>query len=162
MICAALGMQAQAKYVVAGATTLLGENWNTGTEVNVMTTADNGATYTLIKEGVKLQKGNNYEFKVVKVEDGETWYGTGDDGQTNYSVAVESDGEYTITFTFTVETSTATYVATKTGEAEFGEDVWTLVGSSVLCGKSWDLEDADGVTNSPLLTRLPTHWLRRT
>ena len=146
MFCAALGMQAQDKYVVAGASTLLGENWNADTEINVMTTADNGATYTLEKQGVKLQKGNNYEFKVVKVEgENKTWYGTGDDGNTNYSLAVEADGEYKVTFTFDVISTTATCEATKTGEAVFDEDVWTLVGSSVLCGKSWDLEDADGV-----------------
>jgi len=146
MLCAAVGMQAQEKYVVAGAGTLLGESWNADTEVNVMTTADNGDTYTLVKEGVKLQKGNNYEFKVVKVEgDNKTWYGTGDDGNTNYSLAVEADGEYKVTFTFDVISTTATCEATKTGEAVFDEDVWTLVGSSVLCGKSWDLEDADGV-----------------
>lgn len=146
MLCAAVGMQAQEKYVVAGASTLLGESWNADTEVNVMTTADEGFTYTLVKEGVKLQKGNNYEFKVVKVEgDNKTWYGTGDDGNTNYSMAVEADGEYKVTFTFDVISTTATCEATKTGEAVFDEDVWTLVGSSVLCGKSWDLEDADGV-----------------
>ena len=147
MFCAALGMQAQDKYVVAGASTLLGENWNADTEINVMTTADNGATYTLEKQGVKLQKGNNYEFKVVKVEGegNKIWYGAGEDGNANYSVAVEADGEYTVKFTFTVETTTASCEATKTGEAQFEEDVWTLVGSSVLCGKSWDLEDADGV-----------------
>ena len=87
MFCAALGMQAQDKYVVAGASTLLGENWNADTEINVMTTADNGATYTLEKQGVKLQKGNNYEFKVVKVEGegNKTWYGAGEDGNAGVS-----------------------------------------------------------------------------
>jgi hypothetical protein len=148
VLAAALGMQADDKYVVAGAESLLGENWNANTEVNVMATSDNGATYTLEKTGVKLRKGANYEFQIVKVDgpaDNEkTWYGTGEEGKTNYAVKVDADGEYTVKFTFTVATTTASSEATKTGEAEFGEDVWTLVGSSVFCGNSWDLVDAEG------------------
>ena len=146
MLAAVLGMQAQDKYVVAGAETLTGENWNADTEVNVMTTTDNGATYTLQKTGVKLKAGNNYEYKVVKDADGnKTWYGTGEDGNANYTVAVAEDGEYTVTFKFDVANTVASAETLKTGEATFEDDVWTLVGSSVLCGKSWDLEDADGV-----------------
>ena len=146
MLAAVLGMQAQDKYVVAGAESLTGENWNSDTELNVMTTADNGVTYSLQKTGIKLKKGNNYEYKVVKItgEGEKTWYGTGDDGNANYTVSVGEDGEYTVVFTFNTTSETASSVASKTGEASFEDDVWTLVGSSVLCGKSWDLEDADG------------------
>lgn len=146
MLAAVLGMQAQDKYVVAGAESLTGENWNSDTELNVMTTADNGVTYSLQKTGIKLKKGNNYEYKVVKItgEGEKTWYGTGDDGNANYTVSVGEDGEYTVVFTFNTTSGTASSVASKTGEASFEDDVWTLVGSSVLCGKSWDLEDADG------------------
>ncbi len=146
MLAATLGMQAQETWVVAGSEALLGEDWNADTEINVMTSTDGGTTFTLTKEGCKLQKGFSYEYKIVKrTENSKEWYGAGENhGDPNYNVTVTENGEYKVTFTFKVAEETAEAAYVKTGEAEFEEGTWTLVGSSVLCGKSWDLEDAEG------------------
>ena len=137
MLAATLGMQAQDTWTVAGAEALLGENWVGASTVNVMSTSDNGATYTLVKEGIKLRKDTPYEYKIVK--NGSEWYGAGENhGDPNYSLTVEENGIYTVTFTFNVAEEKADANAVKTGEAEFADKTWTVTGVSAICGNSWD------------------------
>ena len=98
MMVAALSVQAQDTYLVAGVESLLGVNWDGSAEANKMTTSDDGVTYVLTKTGVKLRKSTAYEFKIVK--NGSEWIG--DSNGQNLSFKPDADGEYTVKFTFTV------------------------------------------------------------
>ena len=65
MLTAALGMQAQDTWTVAGTEALCGSNWNVEDEANNMTSAD-GKIYTWEKKDVAMKAGAKYEFKIVK------------------------------------------------------------------------------------------------
>ena len=52
-------------WTIAGDSNLMGSNWDVTDTSNDMTTAD-GVTYTLVKEGVVIEKGVTYEYKVAK------------------------------------------------------------------------------------------------
>lgn len=133
-----VGAWAEDTYVVAGVTPLCGSNWSATDEANQMTTTDN-VNYTLVKEGLKLQKNTDYEYKVVK--NGSEWIGIGGD---NVKLTVEEDGEYTVTFSFSTETQTPSAVAVKTGDAQFAEKTWTVAGSSAaLLGSEWAPTNTD-------------------
>ena len=92
----AMTMQAADYYRVVGVSTVLGSNWNTGDANNDMTETSSG-TYTLVKKGVSLTSGTNYEYKIIK-------NGAYSNGQWplkgNASFSVNSTGLYDVTFTF--------------------------------------------------------------
>ena len=122
-ICMVLTANAEDTYVVAGSSILLGSNWN-GTDTNNQMTSTDGLTYTLVKEGVKLEANINYEYKIVK--NGSEWYPA-----KNQIVAVEKTGIYTITFTYNVNDGMPTVSTTKTGDAEATKHTYTVIGSFV-------------------------------
>jgi hypothetical protein len=132
MLTAALGMQAQDTYTVAGTEALMGSNWNPEDTNNDMTSAD-GKTYTLVKQDVSLKAGGKYEYKVLKNRSWDTSYPS-----ANATVEITEDGKYTVTFTFDAETLEPSAAAVRTGDAVFGEQTWTVAGADVLCGNSWD------------------------
>ena len=92
MMVAALSVQAQDTYVVAGTEDLLGVNWDGSAEANKMTTSDDGVTYVLTKTGVKLRKNSGYDYKIVK--NGSEWIG--DSNGNNLTYTPDADGEYTV------------------------------------------------------------------
>ena len=53
-------------YVIAGVTAICGSSWNGSDANNKMTTTD-GVTYTLVKEGCKLEAGTAYEFRIARI-----------------------------------------------------------------------------------------------
>ena len=147
MVAATISMQAQGDtWSVAGVATLCGEDaaWKADTTLNDMTTTD-GTNFTLVKEGCKLKANTEYEYKFIKNHS--DWYGDSDDptnnAAPNYAVKVDANGEYKVTFTFNATTLKGEATTEKTGEAEFGEDTWTLVGAGTLFGTSWDLDNND-------------------
>lgn len=151
VLACALGVQAQDTYVVAGGENLMGVNWDGSSADNQMASTDGGATFTLVKTGVKLRAGN-YEYKIVK--NGSEWIG--DAEGNNFKLNIEENGEYKVTFTFTVATSAVETNAEKTGEATFEDQTWTVVGAKALTGASWaddgweatyvnDMTSTDGV-----------------
>lgn len=115
-----LAANAQDTYVVAGVESMMGSNWDGKDANNQMTTTDS-ATYTLVKEGVKLEAGINYEYKIVK--NGSEWFPS-----DNQKVSVEKTGIYTITFTYVVGESAPTASTTKTGDAEATKHTYGLIG----------------------------------
>lgn len=124
-ICMVLTANAEDTYVVAGSSILLGSNWN-GTDTNNQMTSTDGQTYTLVKEGVKLD-ANNYGFKVVK--NGQTWI---PDGMNNDIIlSITETGIYTVTFTYVVGETAPTATAKKTGDAEATEHTYTVIGSFI-------------------------------
>lgn len=138
-------------WIVAGAPGLLGVEWK-GDAVegaaNKMTTTD-GKIFTLVKTDVALNIDTPYEYKYVKNES--AWHGDAGDGKIgtkdtegkdypNFKIEVEEAGKYTVTFTLNSEDLTARVDLVKTGEAEFGEKIWTICGEEALCGENWKPE----------------------
>ena len=138
---------ATSDWFVAGAKELMGVEWSADAEENKMTTED-GKIYKLVKTGVALNVDTPYPFKFVQ---NGSWLGNkgegalGDTGMGgNFELFVDAPGIYTVTFTANEETMIGTASAEKTGDAEFGEKVWTLAGSGLeLFGgeKEWDPEN---------------------
>ena len=91
---------------VAGDEVLLGENWNPGNTANKMTKQNNG-TYTLVKEGITLEK-KAYEYKVT---DGSWDWSVGKNGN-NASLSINPAGTYNVTFTYTPSSNTVSASAT--------------------------------------------------
>lgn len=124
-----LTANAQDTYVVAGVSSMMGSHWNGTDEANQMT-SDDGVNYTLVKEGVKLEAGIGYEYKIVKNGDG--WF-----PNDNQKVTVSETGIYTITFKYTVGDALPTATTEKTGNAEATKHTYGIVGSLV---GSWDVD----------------------
>lgn len=143
VLACALGVQAQDTYVVAGGENLMGVNWDGSSADNQMASTDGGATFTLVKTGVKLRAGN-YEYKIVK--NGSEWIG--DAEGNNFKLNIEENGEYKVTFTFTVATSAVETNAEKTGEATFEDQTWTVAGVEPLCGTDWDPSNTENDLSS--------------
>lgn len=109
-------------WTIAGVSGLLGSGWDTADTSNDMTTED-GVTYTLVKEGVELEAGVNYEYKVAKDHQwAEAYPGS------NAILTVDETATYTVTFTFNSETKELSAKAVKTGEAVAKEHTWGVVG----------------------------------
>ncbi len=139
----AMTMQAADYYRVVGVSTVLGSNWSTGDANNNMTETSSG-TYTLVKKGVSLTSGTNYEYKIIK-------NGAYSNGQWplngNASFSVNSTGLYDVTFTFSPSGS-GSYSARATR-------VYTVAGDNdAVFGTTWDVtntandmsdNDGDGV-----------------
>ncbi len=150
MLTAALGMQAQDTWTVAGAKAMLGTNWDPTDTNNDMTSTD-GTNFTLVKTGVMLAAGD-YEYKVLKNHAWDESYGVGGE---NAKLTVDADGEYTITFTFSTATTEVGATAVKTGDyvaPVVGDQTWTVAGVEPLCGSNWnpadesnDMTSTDGV-----------------
>ena len=150
MLTAALGMQAQDTWTVAGAKAMLGTNWDPTDTNNDMTSTD-GTNFTLVKTGVMLAAGD-YDYKVLKNHAWDESYGVGGE---NAKLTVDADGEYTITFTFSTATTEVGATAVKTGDyvaPVVGDQTWTVAGVEPLCGSNWnpadesnDMTSTDGV-----------------
>lgn len=139
-VATVLGVHAQDSYIVAGVNPLCDSYWDGNDETNKMTTSDN-INYTLVKEGRELEKGVNYEYKIVK--NGSTWIGE-NGGSANAKLTVDENGKYTITFTYSTATNTPQATAVKTGDAEFGDKIWTVAGEpSAVFGALWDQTNSD-------------------
>lgn len=146
MLTAALGMQAQDTWTVAGQQAILGVDWAPSDATNDMTSTDD-VNFTLTKTGMMVKAGN-YGYKVVKnhaweEKDNGGSYGA-DGGSDNAILPITEDGEYTITFTFNSETHIPSAEATKTGEyVGPATSDWFVAGSADLLGVEWSA-DAEG------------------
>ena len=134
---AALGMQAQDTWTVAGSGVLFGSTWDVNDNSNNMTKNDAG-NYVWEKSDVALEAGTEYKFKVVKNHSWDEAYPASD-----YILKVEETAAYKVTITFN-ESSKATDVVTeKTGSAVIGDKTWTVAGDEALMGSSWKPENAE-------------------
>lgn len=126
-----------ANYEVVGASIVAnGEGWNNNAAANLMTTDDGGATYTLTIEGVTLDAGTNYEYKIV--EKG-SWTEYFPNTGSNATFFVSETGVYTIKYVYTVSTSFCEVQTTKTGNAEATTHTYTVAGNSAaLFGEEWN------------------------
>ena len=118
-----------ATWTVAG--NFVGSSWDPSDTNNDMTSED-GTTYTLVKEGVTLEAGTSYQFKVVKNHDWTEAY-PGD----NYTFTVEETGIYTVTITFNTDTKEVSHNAVKTGDAGPVEHTYSVIGT---INGNWDTD----------------------
>ena len=83
-------------YTVTGVAALMGSDWNTNDEANLMALQEDG-TYKLVKEGVQLAAGD-YDYKVVRDH---SWdWAVPQEG--NQTLTIAEDGKYNVTFTLTL------------------------------------------------------------
>ena len=123
----------QATWTVAG--NFLANQWNPEDATNDMTLGEDGS-YTLVVKDVTLEKGANYEFKVVKDHAWDEAY----PGE-NFVFNVDETAIYTVTITFNAETQAINVTTEKTGDVTvIPEATWTVAGNFV--GSSWNPEDA--------------------
>ena len=141
MLCAAVGMQAQDTWTVAGEKAIAGVSWDPTSTDNDMTSTD-GTNFTLTKTGMMITANEGgYGYKVVKNHDWAECY-PGD----NALLPITEDAEYTIVFSFNADSKEVSAVATKTGDyvpPVVGEQTWTVAGAVALCGTSWDTSNTD-------------------
>lgn len=130
-----LAASAEDTYVVAGVPAMMGSEWAPADTDNQMTSSD-GVTYTLVKEGVKLEAGIGYEYKIVK--NGTNWF-----PNENQKVTVSETGIYTVTFTYKVGDEYPSSATVKTGDAEATKHIYGLIG----WGNDWTIDIA--MTESP-------------
>ena len=116
-------------WTIAGVGTMMGSSWDTADTSNDLKTTD-GKVYTLVKEGIVLEKGINYEYKAAKDHAWTEAYPS-----SNATLTVEETGTYTIIFTFNAETKELTAKAEKTGEATIGEKTYSVIGT---INGNWD------------------------
>lgn len=120
-------------WTVAG--NFFANQWNPEDAANDMTLAEDGS-YTLVVKDVTLEKGANYELKVVKDHAWDEAYPS-----ENYVFTVEETAIYTVTITFNAETQAINVTTEKTGDvAVIPEATWTVAGNFL--GSSWNPEDA--------------------
>lgn len=118
-------------WTVAG--NFVGSSWDQ-TDTNNDMTSEDGTTYTLVKEGVLMEAGTNYQFKVVKNHDWAESYPA-----DNYTFTVEETGIYTVTVTFNADTKVVSHEAVKTGDAGPVEHTYSVTGT---INGDWD-KDTD-------------------
>lgn len=120
-------------YTVAGVSAIVnGAEWDPANTANDMTSTD-GKTYTLTVSGKTLKQGVKYEYKVV--EDHAWTVSYPQSGNTGFNVP--ENGIYDITYTYVVGESLPTAVATKVGDADIKESVFSVIGT---INGSWDTD----------------------
>ena len=123
-------------WTVAGVTSLCGSEWNPADTSNDMKSSD-GVNFTLVKEGIVLEKDVKVEFKVVK---NHAW---GEEYPSeNYKFSAEETGTYTVTINFNADSKEITIALEKTGEAVIGEKTYSVVRTLT----TWD-DDVDMTWN---------------
>ena len=127
-------------FTIAGVPELCGTEWNAADETNDMSSTD-GINFTLVKEGIVLEGGRGYGFKVVVDHSWDENYGAADGG--NYMLTVAENGTYTVTFKFNKETKEVGADAVKTGDAVIADKIWTIAGSEAVLGTNWDNTDTN-------------------
>ena len=133
MLCiAAIGMQAQETWTVAGSVAIFGSEWDVNDNANNMTNTE-GNTWTLVKTGVTLNTGVEYEFKVVQNHSWNVAYPA-----NNWEIGegqFQESGIYTVTITFYNEGDHVISVnCEKTGDYV---TTYTVVGHQTLTGFDW-------------------------
>ena len=122
-------------WTVAGVAPLCGTDWDPSNTENDLSSTD-GINYTLVKEDIALEGGIGYGFKIVADHAWDEAYPA-----DNYVLTVPENGKYKLTFKFNKETKEVGCDFEKTGDAEFGEKIWTIAGSEAVLGTNWDNTD---------------------
>lgn len=116
-------------WTVAGTVPLVDKSWDPSDASADMTSTD-GVNFTYEKEGIVLEKGTEYKFKVAKNHSWDEAYPGSD-----YILTVDETATYTVTITFNASTTEVGVEKVKTGSASAVEHTYGLVGTLV---GSWD------------------------
>lgn len=118
-------------YLVAGqAMVANGEDWNNDADINLMTSSDEGLTYTLEIADLQLIAGTLYRYKIVEKGSWVEYFPKHVDN-SDTCFTVPQDGIYTITYVYTVATSLCEVQAQRTGDLPAARltDGYYLVGN---------------------------------
>ena len=118
-------------YLVVGqAMVANGEDWNNDADINLMTSADEGLTYTLEIADLQLIAGTLYRYKIVEKGSWVEYFPKHVDN-SDTCFTVPQDGIYTITYVYTVATSLCEVQAQRTGDLPAARltDGYYLVGN---------------------------------
>ncbi len=118
-------------YLVVGqAMVANGEDWNNDADINLMTSADEGLTYTLEIADLQLIAGTLYRYKIVEKGSWVEYFPKHVDN-SDTCFTVPEDGIYTITYVYTVATSLCEVQAQRTGDLPAARltDGYYLVGN---------------------------------
>ena len=130
------GAVVEKHYLIVGDAAIAnGENWNNAADINLMKSADEGLTYTLVVENAELAAETPYGYKVV--EQGSWTEYFPNIGGDNAYFSVEAAGVYTITYTYTVATSQCVAITSKTGDIPGPIDPPTP-GDTYYMKNNWD------------------------
>lgn len=121
----------EVSWTVAGTAPLVDNSWKPEDTSADMTSTD-GVNYTYVKEGITLEKGVTYEFKVAKNHGWAESY----PGQ-NYPVTVDETAEYKVTISFNALTKEVAVETEKTGAGQVNEKVYSVIGT---INGNWDTD----------------------
>ena len=151
LIAATTVSMAQDTWTVAGtAAALNGDaDWSQTNAANDMTSTD-GNIFTLTVTGCTLEKGVNYQYKVVKNHNWTEAY-----PQSNKTFSVQETAIYTVVYTFNATNHAVSETPTKTGNAGEVTHIYSLAGvPASVFGSEWNqtstatemsLDPADGL-----------------
>ena len=127
-------------YVVVGPASFWGSDWDGTDENNKMTTADDGATYTLTKPNVSLAAGATYEYKVKK--NNSTWYPS----DNNKTFSVNLNGTYNLVITIDTQSGEVSHTLTLVQAEPMN---FIVAGSEAIFGTEWnDTDENNKMTTS--------------
>ena len=121
----------EVSWTVAGTAPLADNSWKPEDTSADMTSTD-GVNYTYVKEGITLEKGVTYEFKVARNHGWAESY----PGQ-NYPVTVDETAEYKVTISFNALTKEVAVETEKTGAGQVNEKVYSVIGT---INGNWDTD----------------------
>ena len=121
----------EVSWTVAGTAPLADNSWKPEDTSADMTSTD-GVNYTYVKEGITLEKGVTYEFKVARNHGWAESY----PGQ-NHPVTVDETAEYKVTISFNALTKDISVDTEKTGAGQVSEKVYSVIGT---INGNWDTD----------------------
>ena len=128
-------------WTVAGTVPLVDKSWDT-TDTSADMTSTDGENFVYTKEGITLEKGTEYKFKVAKNHAWDEAYPGSD-----YVVTVDETATYKIEITFNSKTKEVGFKSEKTGSAGEVTHTYSVIGTLV---GNWDVDaemtkDSDGL-----------------
>ena len=128
-------------WTVAGTVPLVDKSWDT-TDTSADMTSTDGENFVYTKEGITLEKGTEYKFKVAKNHAWDEAYPGSD-----YVVTVDETATYKIEITFNSKTKEVGFKSEKTGAPAEVTHTYSVIGTLV---GNWDVDaemtkDSDGL-----------------
>ena len=118
-------------WTVAGTAPLVEKSWDPADASADMTSTD-GENFVYTKEGITLEKGTEYKFKVAKNHAWDEAYPSSD-----YVVTVDETATYKIEITFNSKTKEVSFKSEKTGAPAEVTHTYSVIGTLV---GNWDVD----------------------
>ena len=132
-VTAAGGTTTEDTWTVAGTLPIVNKEWDPSDTSADMTPNGNGVGVSSYeKDDIVLEKGTNYEFKIVKNHSWDEAY-----PKDNFVITVEETAKYHLKIFFNTTTHEITYEIAKTGSAGPVEHTYSVIGTLV---GNWDVD----------------------